>query len=216
MATKKRPTPKAKPKTKAKPRTAARRPAARKEAFAPAPAPVQVQPQESKRGLGVLIVAVALVGLFIWRAGRRPAPTPQPMPVAAAPATTPEGRTPAKKLVLPPIQPETGPRMATAHRSPAGEASIGEADGASQTFDRSQGSLALRCWRPEGGVATLEVFGSRNLKVRLMQSESGAAGWKVLQWDGKDEQGKKVPAGLYYLRVSTEGTQQVRDIWVKG
>ena len=218
MATKKRPAPK--PRTKGKPKTkTAAKPKRASASMAAVPAPMPlVEPVGPPRGVWLFVAVIALLALFLGRAAFQhvpapAAPAPQPMPAAAP---TPEGRSAAPAPILPPApKPEVKTSAGSLHRANAG-APAAEADGASSTFDRSQGSLALRCWRTEGGQATLEVFGPRNLRVRSLHSDSGAAGWKVLRWDGKDEQGAKVPTGMYFLRLSSADGQEVRDVWVKG
>ena len=99
-----------------------------------------------------------------------------------------------------------------AHREDAGA----ETGAPSLTFDRSQEkTLKLRCWRPAGGQAQLDVFGPRNRVVANLSSAAGAAGWVNLAWDGKDASGKPVATGLYFLRPSQRSEETVRDVWVK-
>lgn len=195
MATKKKKAP-----VRKKPvRKAARKPTAplpMPVAPAPAPAPSQRNGRLLALMIGVLLLAV------LWRSQRH---AEQP---DAAMAPAPEGRSIATEK---PAAPKPSPRP-TVRRETAGEA--GEP---SLEFDRSSGKgLTVRCWRPANGQARLDVFGPRNQKVRSLASEAGAAGWQSLEWDGKDETGKSVPAGLYYIRPSAQDLQQVRDVWVKG
>lgn len=180
---------------------------------APLPAHHRAPQEPPKRNGYILVGMVAVViAAVVLRNCREEAQTAAPAPAAAptaAPTAAPEGRhvAPAPSPATPAPKPAAG-----AHRAPADE--IGAP---SLEFDRSkQDALVVRAWRPEGGKAQLDVFGPRNRRVRSLTSESGAAGWQKLPWDGKDGNGKSVPAGLYYLRPSGQGLQELRDVWVKG
>jgi hypothetical protein len=53
-----------------------------------------------------------------------------------------------------------------------------------------------------GGLPwTLSVFdvGGRRLRAWPLPASDGAG---VIQWDGRDEQGRSVPAGLYFARLT--------------
>jgi hypothetical protein len=183
---------------------------------APLPAHHRAPKEAPKRNgyilVGMVAVLIAAVVLRNCREEAQIAPPPAPAPAAVptgVPTAAPEGRHVAPAPA--PAKAEPKP-AAGAHRATAGE--TGEP---SLEFDRSKkDALVVRAWRPEGGKAQLDVFGPRNQRVRTLSSESGAAGWQSLPWDGKDANGKSVPAGLYYLRPSGNGLQQVRDVWVKG
>ena len=73
----------------------------------------------------------------------------------------------------------------------------------------------VRAWRAEGGIAELAVFGPRNRRVALLHSEAGPAGWVKLSWNGKGDDGGKVPKGLYYLRPSVKSEQIVEELWLE-
>jgi flagellar hook assembly protein FlgD len=109
------------------------------------------------------------------------------------------------------------PKVKSSVRREAAGAKAHETGEPSLTFDRSESkSFEVRCWRAAASPAQLDIFAPHNRRVRTLKSEAGAAGWIKLPWDGKDESGKKVPTGLYFLRPSQEFEQSVRDIWVKG
>jgi hypothetical protein len=203
MATKK----KAKKKAVKRPRPAKRKPARRAAArkLPPPLAPLPSPEAPKRNGLWLALIIAGLLVAVLWR-NQRTAAVDAPMPQA------PEGRSPAAAA-----PPEAAPRPERTAAPTARRATAGEVGAPSLNFDRSTGQpMRVRCWRPEGGQAQLDVFGPRNQKVRTLTSEAGAAGWQNLDWDGKDEQGKAVPTGLYYLRPSSQGAQQVRDVWVEG
>lgn len=208
--------------TKKKP--SVRKPAAKKRPapdFTPATPPV-MEPGSSHNGGLFLLVAVAALALawLLWRSQQpKAAPAPAAVPAAAnAAGTPPQARsivTPAPAAAAAAAKP-----AASAHRETAGaktKAAAPETGAPSLVFDRSSGQpLSVRCWRGEGGSAALEVFAPKNRLVRSLKSEPGKAGQVELKWDGKDEQGRQVPVGLYFLRPSQKEEQSIRDVWVKG
>jgi hypothetical protein len=212
MATKKKATRRA-PARKATPRRASRR-------VVDAPMPSSARPMEPaappKRN-GYLLVGfvVIVIGAVFLRNCRENAPMASAAS-PAAPASAPAAAAPAPARSVASAAPAAAPKPAavqpSAHRETAGETGA-----PSLEFDRaSQSQIKVRCWRPAQGQAQLDVFGPRNKHVRSLKSASGDAGWQKLGWDGKDEDGHAVPAGLYYVRPSSQGLQQVQDVWVKG
>lgn len=164
--------------------------------------PVLAEPAPKRNGWLLALMIVGLLGAVLWRSQRHGHMHEE--------GAMPEGRSPMAELDKGEA-PKPKPKP-TVRREAAGE--TGEP---SLSFDRSaEKALSVRCWRPAGGRASLEIFGPRNQKLRSIQSNDGEAGWQTLRWDGKDEAGKAVPVGLYYLRPSANGLQQVRDVWVKG
>jgi hypothetical protein len=66
-----------------------------------------------------------------------------------------------------------------------------------------------------GTRASVLVFdvGGRVVRV-LFPDRALAAGRHELSWDGRDDAGRIVPAGVYFLRVATPGGDQVRRVAV--
>ena len=61
----------------------------------------------------------------------------------------------------------------------------------------------------------LEVFDVRGRRVRLLASESdAAAAERVLAWDLRDGEGRDVPSGVYFARLSWEGQAVSRRLTV--
>lgn len=55
------------------------------------------------------------------------------------------------------------------------------------------------------GEVTLEVFDVRGARVRTLARETRAAGRYQLAWDGRDDQGRATPAGMYVVRFAAAG-----------
>jgi hypothetical protein len=209
MATKK----KAKParKRSAAPRRRASRPAAAPAETRTETAPAMEESQGSNNGvLALLVIGLASIIWLLWHGHSQ-------QKVDAPAAAQPSASAPAARSVAPKAAPTAAPKAQAAptRRATAGaEKELGEP---TLTLDRSEEKpMPFRCWRAEGGTAQLEVFGPRNRRVRTVKSDAGAAGWVPLDFDGKDDKGKKLPVGLYFVRPSSQDEQRVMDVWVKG
>ena len=64
------------------------------------------------------------------------------------------------------------------------------------------------------GRAQLEVFDVTGRRVRSWDARSFSAGRSALAWDGRDETGSRVPAGVYLVRVSADGRLGTRKVVV--
>jgi FlgD Ig-like domain len=212
MATKKKK--KAARKPAPKPKRAVRKKAPAKAAK-PKPAPAEISmdtPIDSSNALVFAVLALGIMALIWFGLSSRkgsPAPTDAAPAAATAPAPAAASTPEARSIATPAPKAEAPKAAATAHREDAGSEPA-------LSFDRSLGqALTLRCWRSEGGVAELDVFGEKNRVVRAIMSETGPAGWVDLSWDGMNARGKKVSQGTYYLRASQKAEQIVRDVQVK-
>ncbi len=56
---------------------------------------------------------------------------------------------------------------------------------------------------------SIEVWNVRGVRVRNLAAGSTPAGRHTLAWDGRDEAGRRLPAGLYWIRFTGDGTRQV-------
>ena len=59
------------------------------------------------------------------------------------------------------------------------------------------------------GAVTIEVYNLLGLKVRVLEGRF-AAGKGELVWDGKDSSGRPAASGVYFYKLVSEGTHQVR------
>jgi hypothetical protein len=64
-------------------------------------------------------------------------------------------------------------------------------------------ALVLRY--PASGPATVEIADASGRLVRSWIDRSGVSGLRTGTWDGRDDAGRDLPAGVYLLRVVTEG-----------
>jgi len=76
----------------------------------------------------------------------------------------------------------------------------------------SRGAVALAFALPAGGAATLAVHDLSGRRVRTLLRATLAAGDHLERWDGRDEAGRAVPAGLYFARLVTPAGTVTRTI----
>jgi flagellar hook assembly protein FlgD len=65
---------------------------------------------------------------------------------------------------------------------------------------------------PHSGPATLAIFDLSGRRVRRLLAGDFAAGSRRVVWDGRNDEGVSVPAGLYLVRLDSAGTQQTRRV----
>jgi hypothetical protein len=64
------------------------------------------------------------------------------------------------------------------------------------------------------GQADVALFDVRGRRVRTLASGSFPAGQQELLWNGRDEGGRAVPAGVYFLRAKSGGIEHAIKIAV--
>ncbi len=69
-------------------------------------------------------------------------------------------------------------------------------------------SLSLK----QAGGVTLQVFGLSGRRIRNEDLGRRAAGAHVVSWDGRDDSGEAVPAGIYFVRVLAGADRDERKI----
>ena len=63
---------------------------------------------------------------------------------------------------------------------------------------------------------SLDIFGLRGQKVRALASGVQNSGSHTFSWDGRDDQGKPLPSGIYFCRLqSVEGVQTLKLLMLK-
>lgn len=69
----------------------------------------------------------------------------------------------------------------------------------------ARGGAAVRFTLPAAGDATLAVHDVTGRTVRVLARGPHEAGPHLARWDGRDEDGRAAPAGLYFLRLAANG-----------
>ncbi|MBD3161161.1 MAG: hypothetical protein GF346_03170, partial [Candidatus Eisenbacteria bacterium] len=73
--------------------------------------------------------------------------------------------------------------------------------------------VRIRYLAPGSVTSRLGVFDAQGRKVRSLENVPSAAGWRELTWDGRDDAGRTVPNGTYWVRLWVPGeTRTVRVV----
>ncbi len=75
-------------------------------------------------------------------------------------------------------------------------------------------STAITYQLPAAGIVRLAVYNVAGQKVRTLADGPWAAGRHEARWDGRDEQGAEVGAGMYYYRIETGGRSDTRRMLI--
>jgi hypothetical protein len=65
---------------------------------------------------------------------------------------------------------------------------------------------------PRDGRARLVVYDIAGRRVRTLVDGTVRAGWKAVTWDGRNEHGGRVASGVYFCRLSTDGSSVRRKV----
>ena len=65
----------------------------------------------------------------------------------------------------------------------------------------ARGAVTLRCSVPGRGLVRLDLYDLAGRRVRRLLDEYAGAGERTLVWDGRDDAGRTVPAGVYLARL---------------
>jgi hypothetical protein len=80
----------------------------------------------------------------------------------------------------------------------------------------ARGPVRLALELPRAGAARVEVLDLGGRRVRTLHSGAAPAGTLALSWDGADERGRALSAGLYFIRAISGGeSAQVRLVLVR-
>lgn len=75
-----------------------------------------------------------------------------------------------------------------------------------------RGSTSLRLALARDGRAKVAIYDLVGRRVRTLVSGLQPAGERMLVWDGRDDEGRSVPAGLYLVRFTGDGVEQSRRV----
>jgi len=98
--------------------------------------------------------------------------------------------------------PATGNPAALPHRVALGFA------GPNPFRDATAFELAL----PERGIVSLALYGIDGRRVRSLAGGALEAGVHRIAWDGRDDSGRDVPAGMYFVRLTAGSARLGRAI----
>ncbi len=76
-------------------------------------------------------------------------------------------------------------------------------------------SLDIQCFLPAAGTYSLEIYDLSGRVVRSMSIRS-RGGQENLVWNGKDDRGEHVSAGIYYLRLRASEASLARSVVMLG
>jgi flagellar hook capping protein FlgD len=76
------------------------------------------------------------------------------------------------------------------------------------------GAALVRFALPAPGRVRVTIHDLAGRLVRLLADETSEAGSRSLLWDGRDEQGRRVPPGPYFLRLDSNGATVGRKMMV--
>lgn len=73
-----------------------------------------------------------------------------------------------------------------------------------EVFPNPSGSKVLLQFQLEReGKAAIAIYDSRGRKVRSLTEQVRAAGWNVVEWDGRDDHGRAVGSGTYFAKLAS-------------
>ncbi len=75
-----------------------------------------------------------------------------------------------------------------------------------------RGSTSLRLALSREGKAKVAVYDLVGRRIRTLVDGVQPAGERTISWDGRDDGGRSVPAGLYLLRFEANGVEQSRRL----
>jgi hypothetical protein len=73
-------------------------------------------------------------------------------------------------------------------------------------------SATIRFDLPKRQAVTLRVFDIQGRRVRDLFVRESLVGPQEFEWDGKDDDGRAAPAGVYFFRLETDGLVDSRKI----
>ena len=82
----------------------------------------------------------------------------------------------------------------------------------------AEGSVKGVVAAPASGTVTLDITDANGQSVRKITVSADKAGEAAYEWDGKDAQGKRLPAGSYGITASftgADGTSKTLDTYVE-
>jgi flagellar hook assembly protein FlgD len=63
----------------------------------------------------------------------------------------------------------------------------------------------IRFTLPEAGQVTVKIFNTTGQEIRTLANGTFQAGYQTLRWDGRDQSGNAVAAGVYLYQITATG-----------
>ncbi len=73
-------------------------------------------------------------------------------------------------------------------------------------------TTSIRFFVPGPMRVRLEIFDTQGRRVRTLVDRAYAYGRHEVTWDGRDDRGRSVASGLYFYRLTTDGTTLTRKL----
>lgn len=74
------------------------------------------------------------------------------------------------------------------------------------------GATRIELVLPARAAVEAGIYDLSGRRVRALERSTLAPGRHTLRWDGRDERGARLPAGIYFLRASADGAERVRRL----
>ena len=74
------------------------------------------------------------------------------------------------------------------------------------------GQTTIRFILPQAARADLSLFDALGRRVRVLANANLPAGYNILFWDGKDENGAALPTGIYFYRLRAGNFEQTKKL----
>ncbi len=65
---------------------------------------------------------------------------------------------------------------------------------------------------PQAGRVSLKIYDMMGREVRTLLQSEQPAGYHRVQWDGRDESGRKLNSGVYLYRIQAGNFGQTRKV----
>jgi hypothetical protein len=72
--------------------------------------------------------------------------------------------------------------------------------------------VAMRFGVPASGPVKLSVYDLQGRKVADIVDRTESAGWRDVEWNGRDNRGRPVASGSYFARLESTGTIRTTKI----
>ena len=73
-------------------------------------------------------------------------------------------------------------------------------------------STLIRYSLPDPALVSLEIYNLNGQKLKTVKAGDQATGTHLARWDGRDQAGKELAAGLYLYRLKAGGFRQVKKM----